>query len=222
MAKKSSDIAFGSFQREDPDELGLAPERLAVLDDALGREVEAGRIPGCVIAVAREGKLAHLAAIGHRDRAGKVRMTADTLFSIASMTKPIVSLAILQLFESGRLLLGDPAGQHLPELEDLRVGEISPNGTLSTRPAQRQPTVQDLLRHTSGLTYQNRGASQIYQRYPGSSATAPTLLTKSEMLGALAECPLLFDPGTRWEYGFSTDVLVSLSRRRPASHLENA
>ena len=197
----------------DPEHVGFSSDRLDVLRKAFEREVDAARIPGCVLAVARQGQVLFHEAFGYSDPATKTKMTTDTLFSIASMTKPVVSVATLQLFEQGRLLLGDSVGQHLPELNDLRVGEVARHGTLVTRPAASQPTIQDLLRHTSGLTYQNRGTSAIYQRYPGSSASAPNLLTSDEMLATLAECPLLFDPGTKWEYGFSTDVLGFIVER---------
>ncbi len=207
MAKAKAGDAFGQFAIGQPEELGFDPARLAVIEAALNREVETGRLPGCVMAVARQGKVAFKASVGYRDPAAMTAMTEDTLFSIASMTKPVVSVAALQLFETGQVLLGDAVGEHLAELAALRVGELAADGSLRTRAAERQPTVQDLLRHTSGLTYQNRGVSALYSRYPGSSASAPSLVTKAEMLATLAECPLLFDPGTKWEYGFSTDVL---------------
>lgn len=197
----------------EPGQVGFSPERLDVLRKAFQREVDEARIPGCVLAVARQGQVLFHEAFGHSDPVAQTKMTTDTLFSIASMTKPVVSVATLQLFEQGRLLLGDGVGEHLSELTELRVGEVARHGTLITRPAATQPTVQDLLRHTSGLTYQNRGTSAVYQRYPGSSASAPNLLTREEMLATLAECPLLFDPGTKWEYGFSTDVLGFIVER---------
>jgi CubicO group peptidase (beta-lactamase class C family) len=218
MAKASKTNSFGQFEIGKPQELGFDTERLDVLKAALQREVDEGRTPGCVMAVARHGQLAYKTSVGYRDPKSKAPLGEDCLFSIASMTKPVVSVATLQLFEEGRVLLGDTAGRHLPELADMRVGELAPDGSLRTRTAARQPTVQDLLRHTSGLTYQNRGVSALYQRYPGSSASAPALVTKAEMLATLAECPLLFDPGTKWEYGFSTDVLgfiVEETTRKP-------
>ena len=207
MAKAKENRAIGRFSTVDANAVGFSTERLAVIKAALEREVEQGHLPGCVIAIARHGQLAYQAACGIRDPDGSKAMTNDTLFSIASMTKPIVSVAILQLFEEGKLVLGDSVGAHLPELQDLQVGELTADGKLNTRPAAQQPTIQDLLRHTSGLTYQNRGTSALYEHYPGSSMSAPTLLTKEETLETLAECPLLFEPGTKWEYGFSTDVL---------------
>ncbi|HUS95660.1 MAG TPA: serine hydrolase domain-containing protein, partial [Hyphomicrobiaceae bacterium] len=126
---------------------------------------------------------------------------------IASMTKLMTSVAIMQLFEEGKLLLGDPVEAFLPQLAGLKVAEFTAAGNLMTRPANRQPTVQDLLRHTSGLTYQNRGATTAHALYPGSSMSASEALKKNEFLETLAACPLMFDPGEKWEYGFSTDVL---------------
>ncbi|MAI45495.1 MAG: class A beta-lactamase-related serine hydrolase [Hyphomicrobiaceae bacterium TMED74] len=201
------------------EQVGFSSRRLDVLRKAIQREVEEARIPGCVIAISRQGQTLFHEAFGYSDPVAKTKMTTDTLFSIASMTKPVVSLATLQLFEQGRLLLGDDVSDHLSELSDLRVGEVARHGTLITRPATRQPTVQDLLRHTSGLTYQNRGTTAVYQRYPGSSASAPNLLTTDEMLATLAECPLIFDPGTKWEYGFSTDVLGFIVERHSGQQL---
>ena len=134
-------------------------------------------------------------------------MTNNSIFSIASMTKLMTSVIMMQLFEEGRLVLGDPVGMYLPQLADLKVAEFAGDGSLMTRPAKRQPTVQDLLRHTSGLTYQNRGTTAAHTRYPGSSMSASEALKKTEFLETLADCPLLFDPGEKWEYGFSTDVL---------------
>ncbi len=207
MAKSKQKQALGRFEVASADDLGFSKDRLAIVKAALDRVIEQGDMPGCVIAIARHGQLAYQAACGVSNPANSKAMTTQTLFSIASMTKPIVSVAILQLFEQGRLLLGDSIETHLPELRDLNVGEVRADGKLAMRPAARQPTIHDLLRHTSGLTYQNRGTSALYQHYPGSSNSAPTMLTKEETLETLAECPLLFEPGSAWEYGFSTDVL---------------
>ena len=219
MAKSKKSRAFASFERAEPASVGLDPDRLAVLKKALQRDVDENRLPGCVIAIARQGKLAFETAVGYRDAAQKQRMTTDTVFSIASMTKPIVSVAILQLFEQGHLLLGDPLGTHLPELDELQVGELDADGGLTTRLAARQPTIHDLLRHTSGLTYQNRGSTALYAPYPGSSNTAPVKLSKSDMLAELSKCPLLFEPGSKWEYGFSTDVLGFIVEKVTGSRL---
>ena len=156
-----------------------------------------------MIAIARGGKLAHLEAVGHRDPGSKEPLKTDAIFSIASMTKAMTSLAIMTLVEEGRILLADPVSKFLPALAEWKVAE--PSG--GVRAPKQPPTVQDLLRHTSGLTYRDRGTTAAHAHYPGSSVWAAERMTKEETIGSLAKAPLLFDPGTSWEYGFSTDVL---------------
>lgn len=190
-----------------PEGVGLSQERLGLLRAMFQREVDAKRMPGCVIGIARHGRLAWLDAVGVRDPASGDALKTDAVFSIASMTKLMTSVVIMQLFEEGRLLLGDPVEMYLPQLANLKVAEFTADGSLMTRPAKQQPTVQDLLRHTSGLTYQNRGTSAAHALYPGSSFSASEALKGGEFLETLGGCPLLFDPGAKWEYGFSTDVL---------------
>jgi CubicO group peptidase (beta-lactamase class C family) len=151
----------------------------------------------------RCGKLAHLEAVGYRDIAARDPLKADAIFSIASMTKPLTSVAVMLLVEEGRVLLGDPIAKYLPPLAALKVAEAGGG----VRPPKRLPTIQDLLRHTSGLTYRDRGTTPAHALYPGSSLWAAERMGKDEMIAALARAPLLFDPGTDWEYGFSSDVL---------------
>ncbi len=189
--------------RAEPESVGLSSSRLRRIGEAMRREVEAGRMPGCVLGIARGGKLAHLEAIGHRDPAAKEPLKTDAIFSIASMTKPQTSTAIMMLVEEGRVLLADPVSKYLPPLAELEVAETAGG----TRAPKQAPTIQDLLRHTSGLTYRDRGTSPAHALYPGSSVWAAERLSKEEAIAALAKSPLLFDPGSNWEYGFSTDVL---------------
>jgi CubicO group peptidase (beta-lactamase class C family) len=187
----------------EPESMGMSSSRLRRIGEALRREVDAGRIPGAVVGIVRAGKLAHLEAVGYRDPAAKEPLKTDAIFSIASMTKPMTSTAAMMLVEEGALLLADPVGKYLPPLEEWNVAE--PGG--GTRAPGQPPTVQDLLRHTSGLTYRERGTSPAHALYPGSSLWAAERMSKDEVIAALARSPLLFDPGTNWEYGFSTDVL---------------
>jgi CubicO group peptidase (beta-lactamase class C family) len=196
----------GHFGQASPQKAGCDESRLALIADSFRREINAGHLPGAVLAVARRGHLAYLDAFGVRDPSSGAAMSTDAVFSIASMTKPMTSVAIMQLFEQGRLLLGDPISAYLPEFEALKLGIVE-RGRLRRVEPGRPPTVQDLLRHTSGLTYQNRGNSPIHAAYPGSSTTAAMSLTRDQAIAALSHCPLLFEPGTAWEYGFSTDVL---------------
>jgi CubicO group peptidase (beta-lactamase class C family) len=189
--------------RAEPEAVGLSSPRLRRIGEAMRREVEAGRIPGCVIGVMRSGKLAHFEAIGHRDAAAKEPLKTDAIFSIASMTKPMTSAAIMMLVEEGRVLLADPVSTYLPALSELKVAD----GAGTTRAPKSLPTIQDLLRHTSGFTYRDRGTTPAHALYPGSSIWAAERMPKEDVIAALAKSPLLFDSGTNWEYGFSTDVL---------------
>jgi CubicO group peptidase (beta-lactamase class C family) len=195
-------MTAADIARAEPESVGLSSARLRRLGEAMRREVEAGRMPGCVVAIARCGKLAHIEAVGYRDPAAKEPLKTDAIFSIASMTKPMTSAAIMMLVEEGRILLGDPVSEYLPPLAELKVAE--PGGT---RAPKQIPTIQDLLRHTSGFTYKDRGNTAAHALYPGSSVSAAERLSKDETIAALAKSPLLFDPGSNWEYGFSTDVL---------------
>jgi CubicO group peptidase (beta-lactamase class C family) len=189
-----------------PEDVGLSSVRLARISAALEREVQAKRLPGAVVGIMREGKLAHLVAVGSRDPKSGAPMSTDTVFSIASMTKAMTSVGIMMLVEEGRVLLADPVSAYLPELKNPRVTISRDADHLELRGPSREPTVQDLLRHTSGYVYGDRGNSAAQRKHPngGSSSIA---LTKAQVLAMLAEAPLMFDPGSTWEYGFSTDIL---------------
>jgi CubicO group peptidase (beta-lactamase class C family) len=186
---------------------GFDPARLALVAQVLRREVEEGRIPGAVVAVLRRGQLALHEAVGAVDPVSRTPMPRDAIFSIASMTKPMTSVAIMQLHEEGRLLLADPVAKFLPELSALRVALPAAGGALVTQSPKNPPTIQDLLRHTSGLTYRDRGTTAAHKLYPGSSITAAVALDRKAFLAAIAQSPLINEPGTVWEYGFSTDIL---------------
>ncbi|MGE0769769.1 MAG: serine hydrolase domain-containing protein [Hyphomicrobiaceae bacterium] len=196
-----------SLSRAEPSAVGLDAARLGRIRDALDRDVEAGLLPGAVVGVARRGHIAYLEAVGKRDPAGEQPMWADAVFSIASMTKPMTSVAIMMLHEEGRLLLGDPVSKFLPQMSNMRVAKSLSSDTLETVPAAREITIQDLLRHTSGLTNGNRGTSPAHRAYPQSGGSAALNLSREEFLDAIGKVPLLYQPGTAWEYGFSTDVL---------------
>jgi CubicO group peptidase (beta-lactamase class C family) len=187
----------------EPESVGLSSPRLRRIGEALRREIEANRMPGAVVGIMRGGKLAHLEAVGHRDPASRDPLKTDAIFSIASMTKAMTSTAIMTLVEEGRVLLADPVAKHLPPLAEWKVAE--PGG--AARSPKQPPTIQDLLRRTSGLTYRDRGTTPAHALYPGSSVWAAERMTKDEVIAGLASAPLLFDPGSNWEYGFSTDVL---------------
>jgi CubicO group peptidase (beta-lactamase class C family) len=181
-----------------PEEVGFSSARLERIRQRMQADVDDGRIPGAVLLVARRGKIASLQVVGFRERAAGRAMTADAVFRIYSMTKPIVSVAVMALAEEGRIDVGAPAAQYLPEFKDVRVGP--------ERAAPRRPmTVQDLLRHTSGLTYGLFGSSPVDELYRQSDIFKSTSL--AQMVSRVAALPLAHQPGEAWEYSVSTDVL---------------
>lgn len=200
-------IDDGPLPRVDPEEVGLSTTRLSNIGAALMREVGSGRIPGAVVGIARGGQLAWLEGVGYRDPDMRAPMMSDAVFSIASMTKPLVSTLIMQLVEEGVILLADPVDVYLPELANLRVQMELANGSFISEAIEAGPTIYDLLRHTAGFTYRDRGTTPAHEACPGSSISAPVQHSRTEFLNALADAPLVFQPGTAWEYGFSTDVL---------------
>ena len=189
-----------------PEDLGMSSERLTLIRPVLEAEVAARRIPGAVVAVSRAGEIAYLDAVGVRDPATGAAMTADCIFSIASMTKLMTSVAVLMLYEEGKLLLSEPASKYLPVLAGMSVG-VGAGPDFHTVPATHDFTIQDLLRHSSGLTYPYRGTTDVHRLCPADPFTMTLTHTRDAFLDLLAKAPLLYQPGTAWEYGYSTDVL---------------
>src|SRR5580704_908109 len=141
-----------------PETVGLSSVRLERLAQAIKQDVDLGRMPGAVVAIARKGKLAYYESFGFADKAANTPMPRDAIFALASMTKPMVAVATLMLAEQGDLLLNDPVGNYLPELKDMKVA-----GLKGIEPARRQPTLQDMLRHTAGVSYGNRGDTPLHK-----------------------------------------------------------
>jgi len=195
--------------RAAPEDVGMSSERLARIADVLNADVERGRIPGAVLAIARKGKLVYFEAFGYRDKAAGVRMTTDTIFNIASMTKPMTAVAALTLYEQGTLLIDDPVAKYLKQFGEMKVAQRDETGQnmTGTVPAARAITIQDLMRHTSGLIYGGRGTTAVHKMYPSGSGAAAINMTGAEFLDRLGSLPLLYQPGTVWDYGFGLDVL---------------
>jgi CubicO group peptidase (beta-lactamase class C family) len=152
LLASSAAFAQDPLPRAKPEDVGMSSERLARIGTTLNADIEAGRIPGAVIAIARHGKLVMLDAYGWRDKAANIPMTTDTIFNIASMTKPMTTVGLLMLYEQGKVLIDDPLSKYFPKFANMRVAARDANGepTTDTVPANRQITIQDLLRHTSG------------------------------------------------------------------------
>ena len=199
-----------------PQSVGLAPDRLGRIGAALNREIEKGAIPGAVVLVARHGKVGYFEAFGFQDKTKGTRMSKDAIFRVYSMTKPWVSVAAMQLVEEGRLVLTDPVSKYLPALKDLKVAvpktEADGHVSYSLVPAAREPTIHDLLRHTSGIAYDfvtRNGAAKEGLVKAGLSALDPHFrdVPADEQVQRLAEVPLVYQPGTAWEYSLAADVL---------------
>jgi CubicO group peptidase (beta-lactamase class C family) len=200
--------ASPSLPVADPYELGLAPAQLTRLSDAFRAEIERGRLPGAVMLVGRRGRLAWFEALGTADPVRGIPMTHDTIFRIYSMTKPIVSLAVMMLVEEGHLLLDDPVSRHLPEYAGQKVA-VQRDGGVELVPVEREATVQDMLRHTSGLAYEFTGDSPVQRRY-AELRVGSLSKTNAEFSEQLASLPLMHQPGAQWEYSRSTDTLGRL------------
>jgi CubicO group peptidase (beta-lactamase class C family) len=195
--------------RAKPEDVGMSSERLARIGATLKADINAGRIPGAVIAIARHGKLVALDAYGWRDKDVNVAMTTDTIFNIASMTKPMTTVGALMLYEQGKILIDDPLSKYFPKFASMNVAVRDAKGepVAETVPADRKITLQDLMRHTSGLIYGGRGTTLVHKMYPDGSAGAANGYDGAAFLDKLATLPLLYQPATVWDYGFGLDVM---------------
>ena len=194
-----------------PETVGLSSEGLNRVLAAVKADVDKGALPGAVLLVARQGRVVMFEAVGVIDPATRAPMTKDAIFRIYSMSKPITSVAAMTLFEEGKLMLSDPVSKYLPKMKDMKVGVEKPGAdggkpTLELVPAAREMTIQDLLRHSSGLTYGAAGANLVKAQWQ-EAAVAQGRPSNAELVDRIAKLPLLFQPGTTWEYSTSTDVL---------------
>ncbi len=191
----------------------LIPARAARIKAAFEQDVQQGSIPGAVALVARRGKLVYLEAFGYSDREQGLTMSVDSIFRIASMTKPMVSVAVMMLVEEGLVRLVNPVSVYLPALKGLQVGveatDAAGQPCLSLEAARREMSVQDLLRHTSGISYGHFGDSLVKRAYRAAAVMDPKQ-TSAQFIAKLAALPLQHQPGEVWDYGMSTDVLGCL------------
>lgn len=196
-------------ERAAPESLGFSRAGLNRLSAALSEQIDKQRLPGVVAMVVRRGKLAYFEALGQRDPASGDAMRPDSIFRIYSMTKPVVSVAAMMLFDEGRLFLSDPVAKYLPEFKHTPVGVVREGGVIDHVPATRAMTVQDLLRHTSGLTYEILAEAPVRKLYARAKIYRRDW-TNEDFSKALAELPLMYQPGTVWDYSRATDVLGRL------------
>ncbi len=214
LASAPSDLPeMDGVPTAEPEAVGMSSERLERLDTVMQGYVDRNEVAGVVTLVARRGKVVHFSAAGERDAENGAAMTHDTIFRMASMTKPIASVALMMLYEEGRFQLRDPISKWLPEFADMQVAVPSPpqerlTGGYKLVPAERPITVQHVLTHTAGLSNSYRGLTR--SDFLEMSAQRKPNDTVADMVKRLATLPLNFHPGEAWEYGRGTDVVGRL------------
>jgi CubicO group peptidase (beta-lactamase class C family) len=193
---------------------GFSAERLLRIRPAIQAEVDADRTPGAVVIIARNGKIAYAEAIGFQDKAAGKPLKRDSIFAAYSMTKPLVSVVTMMLVEEGKLQLADPVSKFFPAFANMQVLANPADPDSTTVPATRQILVHDLLRHTSGIGYAEftryQSLKNAYIAAGLFSKETPWLwitLTPEQQVEAFAKAPLLWQPGSTWEYGLSVDLL---------------
>jgi CubicO group peptidase (beta-lactamase class C family) len=205
--------AYAAAPVGEPETLGFSSSRLARIAAWQQTQIDAGAFSGAVAAIARNGRIAYLRAAGFRDRAKTVPLQPDAIFWIASMTKPVTSVAAMMLVEEGKLDLAAPVHQYIPEIKDMMVGVETTDPTsgqsrLALEPQKRPMTVEDLLRHTSGLVYYDRGTTAVHKLYAkGYFERYARDSTLKDFVSSLARLPLAYQPGEVFEYALNLDVL---------------
>jgi len=193
-----------------PETVDVSPERLSRIRTVLQNEVDADRMPGAVVMIARRGQLIYSEAIGFQDKAAGKPMTKDAIFRIYSMTKPLAAVGAMMLVEEGKIQLADPVSKFLPQLAKMEVLVTDKDGKTTREPAKRQITIQDLFRHTAGFTYGEFSSNpDIKTAYAeGKLFTVESrMITPEQFTAGIAKAPLVHEPGTTFEYSLAIDVL---------------
>jgi CubicO group peptidase (beta-lactamase class C family) len=192
----------------EPDQAGFSVDGLKRIDVFFDREIGQGRVPGAVVAIAHDGKLVYLKAFGFRDNDKGLPMQVDSIFGLASMTKPMTAVGVLSLTEQGRLPLLGRLTDYFPQFGSMKVAAKAADGSIQYEPQRRPIYIQDLLRHTSGLTYGGRSDSRgsVANLYPPGS-TLRAMNSSTEFIETITKLPLVYQPGTVWEYSEAFDVL---------------
>lgn len=222
-----------SLPSASPEEVGMSTPRLQRIGAVFKQEIDQGKLPGAVLMVARNGKVVYSEAIGFQDKEAQSPkpMAKDAIFRIYSMTKPLASVAAMILVEEGKVQLTDPVSKFLPEFKTLQVSTAKSDAygkvSYATVPAEREPTVQDLLRHSAGLAYGEITANaQVKQAYTAAGMYKPVMdynsrdSTPEEQVAGLAKAPLVHQPGTVWEYSVAVDVLGRVVEKASGKRLE--
>jgi CubicO group peptidase (beta-lactamase class C family) len=202
----------GGLTIEAPQNHGFSPERLDRLSDNLKRELAVRKTPGAAVLIMRHGVIVFEETFGYQDLVSKQPMELNSIFRIYSMTKPITSVAVMMLWEQGYFKLDDPVSLYIPEFSGMKVAVENEDQTEinSLVEAQREITIQDLLRHTSGITYGIFGKETAVRKKYIEAGISPARLSSQQFIETVTKLPLIAHPGERWEYGYSTDVLGCL------------
>jgi CubicO group peptidase (beta-lactamase class C family) len=225
-------VSAQSLQPVKPEEVGLSSQRLAKIAEVFNQEIKDQKIPGAVIMIARKGKVAYHEAFGAQDKSAERTMAKDSIFRIYSMTKALASVGAMILVEDGKVQLTDPVAKFLPEFKNAQVSTPRSDGmgqlTYGLVPADRQPTIQDLLRHTAGLAYgEITGNARVKAAYTNAGLFTPGAdyfsieLTPDEFSAKIAETPLAYQPGTTWEYSLAVDVLGRVVEKASGKRLSD-
>lgn len=203
-------VRAGSLAPTNPEKLGLSAQRLKLITEYFDNEVKRGKIPGAIVLIQRRGQPAYYEAFGFRDAATKAPMTADTIFTLYSMTKPITSVAAMMLAERGKLTLADEVGQYIHGFYTMKVGDEKqgPDGkpVLDLVAANRPIQIHDLMRQTAGIPYSFLAYGLVKKLWEDADLESGKF-TNEEVANKIATLPLIAQPGEKWVYGHSTDVL---------------
>jgi len=207
--------------RVKPEEVGLSSKRLERLTQQFENYVDNDKLAGAVILVARKGKIAYFKAFGQRDREARLPMQENTIVRLASQSKAIISVGIMMLQEQGKLLITEPVGKYIPEFNETTVAEPKEEGGYEIVPAKRKITIRDLLTHTSGVSYGNGPARDLWRE---ADMTGWYFAHRDEPIGdtvaRMAKLPFNAQPGERWVYGYSTDILGAVIERASGQPLD--
>src|SRR5258708_791495 len=210
----SAPLQAQSLAPASPESVGMSAQKLAHIKEAFAQEVDKSTLPGVVVMVARRGKLVYSEAVGFRNKEAGKALSKDAIFRIYSMTKPLVSVAAMMLVEDGKMQLNDAVSKFIPAVKGLQVSSAKADAefakiTYTSVPSDREMTVQDLLRHTSGLAYANLTLnSPVREAYAKDGIDDdPRGLTPAQEIESFSKSPLAHQPSTVWEYSLSTDLL---------------
>lgn len=207
-------ISAQDLARVQPETVGMSSKRLERLTQHFQNYIDNDKLPGAVILIARKGKIAYLKAFGQRDREANAPMQENTIVRLASQSKAIISVGVMMLQERGKLLIAEPVGKYIPEFNETTVAQPKEGGGYDIVPAKRKITIRDLLTHTSGVSYGNGPANDLWKE---ANITGWYFAHRDEPIGdtvaRMAKLPFNSQPGERWVYGYSTDILGALIER---------